>query len=360
MKKYLFTLLLFIFPLFSLNAVPGVESFIQDVSGEYVYYRDFTFNRESYIGILYYDEATYQVRYFAPKDDANFIPEKAISILMTVNPEANHWEMTGEKIISTILPGEDVDIVNYLHDIMYELSARRKHIDFNHDFISSSVSISEDYPQFGGTVSMNYEQIVPIFNLYEIRKPGDLEHGQFDLVTIGQLANSEDKSFENFKGFKEPFQYNVDKKLTKKARKAKAKKVTFEKNEIRLDDSWTSSMENMWFKGDDAIITFSTIPNYSSDLITNRIFIGRKMIESSQDAYVQYRRSAYMPKDDSLNFEIYTETYQPEADKFIVSYKIFSLVNEDSYDFFNLTAYKKPFEEINGYYLDILKSYKHN
>ena len=38
-------------------AVPGVESFIPDSSGEYVYYRDYSFERESYVGVLYYDDS---------------------------------------------------------------------------------------------------------------------------------------------------------------------------------------------------------------------------------------------------------------------------------------------------------------
>ena len=46
----------------SLFAVPGFESYLPDASGQYVYYRDYSFTRESYIGILTYDEATYQVR----------------------------------------------------------------------------------------------------------------------------------------------------------------------------------------------------------------------------------------------------------------------------------------------------------
>ena len=52
-------------------AVPGVESFIPDSSGEYVYYRDYSFERESYVGVLYYDDSSYQIRYYAPANKEN-------------------------------------------------------------------------------------------------------------------------------------------------------------------------------------------------------------------------------------------------------------------------------------------------
>ena len=49
-------------------ALPGFIPFFQDESGEFVYYRDYSFNRESYVGFLTYDDATYELRYYAPFD----------------------------------------------------------------------------------------------------------------------------------------------------------------------------------------------------------------------------------------------------------------------------------------------------
>ena len=60
----------------SLFAMPVFESYLPDTSGEYVYYQDRTFDRESYIGIIYYDDDTFGIRYYAPKSESLFLPEK--------------------------------------------------------------------------------------------------------------------------------------------------------------------------------------------------------------------------------------------------------------------------------------------
>ena len=68
MKKFILTF----FMIFSLNclfALPGVQQLLPDQSGQFVYYRDSSFDRESYVGIIYFDEATYGLRYFAPATD---------------------------------------------------------------------------------------------------------------------------------------------------------------------------------------------------------------------------------------------------------------------------------------------------
>ena len=129
MKKS-FLSILFAFTFLSAFAVPGVKQFIPDASGEYVYYKDNTFKRESYIGILVYDDANYKIRYFAPTDEAAKLPEKEMSILVSVNKDSAFWDMTGEYIMTQVLPGtEDADLVNYLHDILYEFSARRNKME---------------------------------------------------------------------------------------------------------------------------------------------------------------------------------------------------------------------------------------
>jgi hypothetical protein len=62
MKKS-FLSILFAFTFFSVFAVPGVKQFIPDASGEYVYYKDSTFKRESYIGILVYEVLPTGIRF---------------------------------------------------------------------------------------------------------------------------------------------------------------------------------------------------------------------------------------------------------------------------------------------------------
>ena len=117
-KKSLFSVLFF--SLFScLFALPGVTKKIPDLSGQFVYYEDKSFERESYFGIIFYDEGTYGLRYFAPsKTDVNpLLPKKDIQILFSLDITKKYVELTGERIISAITP-EDTDIINYLHDML--------------------------------------------------------------------------------------------------------------------------------------------------------------------------------------------------------------------------------------------------
>ena len=106
----------------NLFALPGAQKSVPDASGEYVYYRDSSFNRESYIGFLYYDDSTYEARYYAPATEA--LAEKNIDMLFSVAQKNGRMELTGERFV--IPPQQDdVAIVNYIHDLLYELSGRR-------------------------------------------------------------------------------------------------------------------------------------------------------------------------------------------------------------------------------------------
>jgi hypothetical protein len=66
MKKVVCSSVLFILLFCSgLFALPGIDEWMPTVSGEYVYYRDYTFTDETYIGFLQYDAGTYAVRYYS-------------------------------------------------------------------------------------------------------------------------------------------------------------------------------------------------------------------------------------------------------------------------------------------------------
>ena len=57
MKKLLLSIITSIIISAASFALPGFTTFIPDSAGEYVYYRDSSFTRVSYIGILGYDDA---------------------------------------------------------------------------------------------------------------------------------------------------------------------------------------------------------------------------------------------------------------------------------------------------------------
>ena len=200
MKKIFFTVALFLLT-FSLFAIPGVVDIIPTESGQYVYYKDSSFTWEAYIGFIQYNAETYGIRYYAPQPETG---SNDIEILITIDSTIDYVLMTGEKIVSTVTM-DDNTVINYLHDIFYELVPRRKKVDFDYivpktdiEFAQTKKTIHDDFYQYGGEVLMEYDLNIPIFNLRSITSDNKKV---FEAVTIGQLTETGDPAFANFKGF---------------------------------------------------------------------------------------------------------------------------------------------------------------
>ncbi len=350
MKKTILSIIATILLTTSVFALPGFTSFIPDSAGEYVYYRDTSFTRESYIGILGYDASTIQIRYFAPQDDAAMLPEKEIAILITVDPKADFWNMTGEKIISTILPDtDDTDIVNYLHDLLYEFSARRISADAVE---SDKLTFDQDYAQFGGKVALTFDARVPLFNIRTIAD----EKGSkvFDCVTIGAIKSAEDKSFEAFRGVTAP-----KPEVTKETRKAsKAKICKFENRQVTLDESWEQKMENFWTLGNDSLITMSTLPKVAENKVLNDLYVQRKLLESTEGSYTDFQNCeiSYIQAKDS--YKLVSTSFFPESNINVCLTKLLTRNKDGGFDYFSISTYQSAYLKNPLYFDKIIKSYK--
>lgn len=351
--------------------MPGFTSFLPNNSGTYVYYRDYSFPRESYIGILAYDDVTFQIRYFAPKDDVNLLPEKEVALLLTIDPFVNHWEMTGERIISTILPDDDsLDILNYLHDILYEFSARRIRLGeltpetdgyvWGNDFWENGYKSYQDYPQFGGDVTVSFDCLIPLFNLKSIK--GTDGNYVLQCCTVGAVKSNEDNSFENFKGFKE-YNLDSDKKPSKKYKKAKSVKHSCENRTITLDKSWTIDPEvsNFCLLGDDSVITMMEIPQFSVNQSQNDLFTLYNYIRSIYGNYINLAKTEIIYDTKNGTYKIVYDSYQPKEDgndNYIYAYELFTRNEKSGFDFFSISTYKKAYLTNRPYFEKIIKSYK--
>ena len=187
------SLFILVFVFAGLFAVPGVKPLMPDVAGQYVFYRDYTFPNEAYLGFLRYDEGTYAVRFFTCKDGKLL---KDITTYVSMDTSADYINLTGEKIVGAALGTEDVDILNYLHDFIYEFASRRKKLN-GKDF-SSTLVINDDYPQFGGSVKIEYDFYIPLFNVSSVRSSAGKT--LFEVVCTGAITSSDDSSFFGFKG----------------------------------------------------------------------------------------------------------------------------------------------------------------
>ena len=372
MKK-IFTVFALLFSLAPAFSIPGFVPYVKDISGEYVYYQDKTFKRESYIGFLTYDDSTYEVRYFAPRDLKKSVPEKEIKIFFTLNPKAENLELTGERIASLIGP-DDTEIVNYMHDMIYELSSRRKKagkIEPNKnaidgvDFLHTGIRINEDFPQFGGDVTVIYDFLVPIFNIKLIESNSVAP--QFFVVTAGKISSTADTSFDSFKGFPEKYS---DKKHTLKLNK-KAENKTYSLDggkSIVLDANWNQSMENLWLLGEAALISIGTVPenseirSESSPAISP--FILRQLLLSNSISYLDWKNirienyAKYIRNEfsETSRCSVMALVYQPATLNLTRNIRIITK-KENGYDFFTMTAFEEIYRKNERYFGNIVKAY---
>ena len=353
MKRFL-SAIMALFISAAIFAMPVFESYLPDTSGEYVYYQDRTFERESYIGIIYYDDDTFGIRYYAPKSDSLFLPEKEIALLLTVDKNAGHWEMTGEKILTNISPepeSEDAQIINYLHDLLYEFSSRRGKLPVISPDNQEEVSGYSDFVQFGGDVKISYDCIVPLFNIRTISSEKDGKI--FDCVSFGQIKSAADTAFTDFKGF--PGQAAQDEKAVKSYKKAKAVTVSYENQFVIIDKNWTQQLENCWTLGDDSLISISAIPSFYDDYKKNSCFLIRKLLLSSQGSYTDYSASEYFIKVGGV--KIISKSYQVKNARMIYNTKILSK-KDSGMSYFSIASYENAYRKNQAYFEKIIRSYR--
>ena len=367
MKKTSLLSLLFSFVLLmsasSLFAFPGIQSYLKDDSGQYVYYRDYTFPYEAYVGILHYDEGTYGMRFYAPNQPLEGVSPalngeaigapKSVELLFTVNTEVSITEMTGEKFLTNIT-GSDTEIVNYLHDLIYEFSARRRKL--SEPVVTGEVSSREDFSQFGGKVTMKYSFDIPIFNLKEIidvdGKPA------FQVATVGALTSSSDNSFFEFTGFPAPMQ-DKPRSFTSTEKKPN-KKIELGSQEIKLDSQWIQAAENMYLLGDVAMIMFSEFQPTEQVVAagSQAIFdaLCRNLSLGTTGSYTDWGNRKI--KQGKNELEITIRTHIPQDNAVSQNFKFVTKNKAGGYSIMTLTIFDNAYKNNRSYFDAIVKSYK--
>lgn len=344
----------------SVAAFPGIKTYLPDYSGQYVYYRDYSFEYEVYIGFLYYDEGTYAMRYYAPQypgtsavsragTGRSGIP-KSIEILFTLNPDVDYTEMTGERFLNNI-SGTDTDIVNYMHDLVYELSARRRNL--KDEIVSSTITNKEDFSQFGGNVIMEYSFDIPIFNLKQITSADGMP--LFQIATTGALAFSEDPSFSQFKGFPAPLN-DKQRSFTSK-KKLPDTEIKYNAQKIKLDNQWMQAAENMYMLGNVALVVLSDFPASAASSGSKMMLDSfcRTFSLSSQDTYADWDSRKVTATKDKVAVEI--RYYQPSENSVTRDFKIIKKNKSGDYSVMSLTVFDNAYKTNRSYFDAIVESF---
>ena len=347
-------------------AVPGVEHSFKNISGAYIYYRDYSFNRESYIGFLIYDDSTYAARYFAPA--AGNLEPINIELIFTVDPAKDYVDMTGERFLTPVKP-EDTDIINYIHDLIYEFAARRKKaglispevesdskkntlVKFNSSpsFMERGFVSHEDFNQFGGEVFVYYDYMIPVFNVKKI--VNNANKNVFEAVAAGVLKSSQDRSFSEFSVIKEE---TVKPAHDFKNKKPKPAVYEVEGTKITLDENWSNTisqevkMDNIFFHEGAALLGISALEKGQS------YYAVLAQVLFSIDAYTPLDSVSIAEQKDR------TTVYSTEIDrKSGEVYEMVTVVRKggESLLVLFLNVSKGDFNQNRKYYLNILKGWK--
>ncbi|MBQ4378336.1 MAG: hypothetical protein II821_03965 [Treponema sp.] len=336
---------------FSVSAIPSVTPSVPDFSGQYVYYSDSSFERESYIGILYYDEETYALRYYAPQTGTgnDTKPPKNIHILFSINSQNENLELTGERILTSITP-EDTDLVNYIHDFFYEITKRRQ----NAGDISEKKTDYQFYEQFGGNVTLYFDPLIPVLNLEKIVSVD--KKTILQVVTAGQIVSNEDQSFAKFSGVREKFTDNGHK--FKKDKKAKVQEISYKSSETsvelkaKLDSSWNAAAENFYTLNNVAVFTVNEVSSPAEnqfDVLKRRLLLGSEMV------WPNWKTQKI--KEDDGNTLITQISYHPEADSYTYDFKYLRKIDSKTAGLYTLTVFAGAYEKNKKYFDTILKSF---
>lgn len=341
-------------------AFPGIRPHLPDASGQYVYYRDHSFDFEAYIGFLHYDEATYAMRFFAPSYPVQNAPARAgsgragipksIELLFTVNPDVDHTDMTGERFLTSV-EGADTEIVNYMHDLVYELSARRRKLP--EPVVRAQAESREDFSQFGGMVTMEYSFDVPIFNLARIVSPDGIP--VFELVTAGALVSSDDKSFSAFRGFPAPM--GDKQRRFSSAQEKGDTEVKYNTQRVTLDSQWTKAADNMFLLGDVAVLVLSDFPASSMAGTTAEILdtFCRIFSLGTQNSYADWGSRKISRTKDELSVEMLY--YLPEENAVTRDFKVLAKNRAGGYSVLSLTVFDNAYKSNRAYFDSILSGY---
>ena len=326
-------------------AIPGVTPLISDSSGEFVYYRDHSFSRESYIGLIFYDEATYGVRYFAPADSKKRLPALSFLVLVTIDSEKiGAVEFTGEKVEPLPRSEEETAIINYLHDFLYELFPRRERAGD----IFETTEITGDYEQFGGRVKFVYDPLVPVLNLRSISTiDGKIA---LELVTEGKLRSAQDASFNSFSGIPQKAKKTQNLKINKKLSK-QTQKIDCDTFEFSLDSQWEQKSPLVWMISSVAMVTASqvTVP----EEMENRLL---RMLRLGSDCSYPVFASLNVEKKGERTV-VSQRFFDSETGEFQIDKKILAKRADGSTVIFSLTSEESAYSKNKAYFDSIVNSF---
>lgn len=310
-------------------ALPGIIDVIPTTSGQYVYYKDYRFEEETYIGFLQYSDTTFAARYISPKENNQH--HEVISYF-TIDNTASHIVLTGEKIISQ--KQDDFIIVNYLHDILYEFTARRQKVALSKQ--NNIIQENQNYEQMGGNVFITFNALLPIFNVEKIVSEEGLP--VFQAICINTLQSSEDNSFTNFTGFPsfpQDFNYPVQDKKNLSHKKIQ-----------QIDKQWQKIAENLLILENNAVFLETNIP-FTQKTENIQEILTRYVLFSPEDTFLYFPNTKIFSEKNTTI--IYNPQYSYQDKKWLLDIKILKFEDTQA-ELQRVTVYEDFWKKNTAYF----------
>jgi hypothetical protein len=229
------------------------SAFPPGISGDYVVYRDYAWEKPTWVGFLYYNDTTYGAFVITPETGSN------VSLLFSAEILDGKMVLTGQNIISKITPN-DVLAVNYLMQLLPDLYSWRmsgegsaKAVASRSALLPSIVAQKRNLQSFGGDVTLEFAPEIPLFGLRDISSSDGT--ASFELVRMGRVQSGGDKEFFAFKPRGDVKGGTV--LSIPSSRKVESK--TVDGVNLKLDDQWTMVADNTFFMGNAAVIIVDTL-----------------------------------------------------------------------------------------------------
>lgn len=161
----------------------AAADFPQPVSGEFAFFRDYTFLEPTWIGILFYDTETWAARILTPGTGRRF------TVFFTAEIHDGKMRLTGQRNDPN-LQQEDVPLVNYLMQLLPFLWDERARAGnggvslpqsgIRGSFLPPTIRLESGTPFFGGKCTLTFAPEIPVFGLESIDDAGSRRIFQFE------------------------------------------------------------------------------------------------------------------------------------------------------------------------------------
>ena len=207
--------------------------------------------------------------------------------------------------------------------------------------------------QFGGDVVVEYDYLIPLFNVARIAKGSDMSI-LFDVVSVGKLASSSDAAFSNFTGFPESY---ADKKKSAPRKKTAVKKRTlsFDGQKFDADEDWVQKMDNMWMLGNDAVISMASLPKLAETSHRAEALMIRRLLEGNGTSYADWRRASVRNAAGSYTLgAVFYDAEKKQATRIV---RKLTKKADGSYAFFTMSVFEGAYAANKSYFEGIAGSY---